>query len=114
MRQVTGNKNCAHLGVPTRLCFFSIAMFAYIMNREFFTFMEMDRQINRYLRELYDEDQEIRMNAINHLGEIGDELCLMELREQLKNVSMEQQALTEAVGKLKQALGIDEFKHPHE
>jgi len=41
-----------------------------------------DRQINIYLRQLYDGDQEIRINAIDHLGEVGDELCLKELREQ--------------------------------
>lgn len=65
-----------------------------------------DRQINIYLRQLYDGDQEIRINAIDHLGEVGDELCLKELREQLKYISKEHQALIVAVGKLKRTLGI--------
>lgn len=65
-----------------------------------------DRQINIYLRQLYDGDQEIRINAIDHLGEVGDELCLKELREQLKYISKEHQALIIAVGKLKRTLGI--------
>lgn len=65
-----------------------------------------DRQINIYLRQLYDDDQEIRINAIDQLGEIGDELCLKELREQLKYISQEHQALIIAVGKLKRTLGI--------
>ena len=65
-----------------------------------------DRQINIYLRQLYDGDQEIRINAIDHLGEVGDELCLKELRDQLKYISKEHQALIIAVGKLKRTLGI--------
>ena len=65
-----------------------------------------DQLINQYLRGLYSEDQETRINAINQLGETGDELCLKELREILKNTSREHQALIIEVGKLKQALGI--------
>lgn len=65
-----------------------------------------DRQINLYLRQLYDDDQEVRISAINRLGEIGDELCLKELREQLKYISKEHHALIIAVGKLKRTLGI--------
>lgn len=64
------------------------------------------QQINIYLRQLYDDNQETRINAINQLGEIGDELCLMELREMLKYISKEHQALIIAVGKLKKELGI--------
>lgn len=65
-----------------------------------------DQQINDCLSQLYDDDQEARINAINQLGEIGDELCLKELREQLKYISKEHQALIIAVGKLKKSLGI--------
>ena len=65
-----------------------------------------DQLINRYLRQLYDDDQTIRIDAINHLGEIGDEICLKELREQLKYISRELHALIIAVGKLKKELGI--------
>lgn len=65
-----------------------------------------DQQIHRYLRQLYDDNQEIRITAINQLGEIGDELCLAELRKQLKVVSKDHRALIIAVGKLKRELGI--------
>jgi HEAT repeat protein len=64
-----------------------------------------DAQLNMYIRELDDEDQEIRINAINRLGEIGDELCLKELRQRLKCLSAEHQALVISVGKLKRSLG---------
>ena len=65
-----------------------------------------DRLINRYLRQLYDDDQTRRIEAINRLGEIGDEICLKELREQLKYINEEHHALIIAVGKLKKKLGI--------
>jgi HEAT repeat protein len=65
-----------------------------------------DQQINFYLHRLYDEDQEIRIDAIQHLGESGDQLCLKELRERLKELSKEHMALIIAVGKLKAELGI--------
>ena len=65
-----------------------------------------DQQINTFLHQLYNEDQNVRINAINQLGEIGDEICLKELREQLKFMTMEHRALIIAVGKLKQKLGV--------
>jgi HEAT repeat protein len=65
-----------------------------------------DQIINKWIRELDDEDQEVRINAINRLGESGDELCLKELRARLKNTSKEHMALIIAVGKLKKELGI--------
>jgi HEAT repeat protein len=65
-----------------------------------------DRQISGYLQQIYDEEQETRINAINQLGEIGDELCLKELREILKLNSREHQALIIAVGKLKRKLNL--------
>jgi HEAT repeat protein len=65
-----------------------------------------DQLINKYIRELDNEDAEVRINAINQLGETGDELCLKELRERLKNLSKEHLALIIAVGKLKKELGI--------
>jgi len=65
-----------------------------------------DQLINRFLRQLDDEDPEVRINAINKLGETGDELCLKELRGRLKNISSEHQALIIAVGKLKKSLGL--------
>jgi HEAT repeat protein len=55
---------------------------------------------------LYDEDNEVRINAINQLGESGDEQCLKELRERLKSLSKEHLALIIAVGRLKKELGI--------
>lgn len=64
-----------------------------------------DLLISSYLRQLDDEDQEVRINAINHLAETGDELCLKELRKRLKDLTKEHQALIIAVGKLKRYLG---------
>jgi HEAT repeat protein len=65
-----------------------------------------DQIITKLIRELDDEDQEVRINAINQLGDTGDELCLKELRERLRNSSKEHMALIIAVGKLKKELGI--------
>jgi HEAT repeat protein len=60
-----------------------------------------DQQINILLRRLYDDDLHVRMSAIEQLGDIGDELCLKELREKLKLFNEEHKALIIAVGKLK-------------
>ena len=65
-----------------------------------------DELTNKFLRQLDDEDPTVRINAINQLGETGDELCLQELRKRLKEISPEHQALIIAVGKLKKSLGI--------
>jgi HEAT repeat protein len=65
-----------------------------------------DQIITKLIRELDDEDQEVRINTINQLGDTGDELCLKELRERLRNSSKEHMALIIAVGKLKKELGI--------
>jgi HEAT repeat protein len=65
-----------------------------------------DELINSFLRQLDDEDPTVRINAINQLGETGDELCLQELRKRLREISPEHQALIIAVGKLKKNLGI--------
>jgi HEAT repeat protein len=65
-----------------------------------------DQVLNDFLRQLDDEFPEIRINAINQLGETGDELVLTELRRRLKDMTQEHQALIIAVGKLKKSLGI--------
>ncbi len=65
-----------------------------------------DLQISAFIRKLDSDDQQIRISAINQLGDIGDELCLKELRERLKYITQEHQALIIAVGKLKRNLGI--------
>jgi HEAT repeat protein len=65
-----------------------------------------DELINNYLRQLDDEDLEVRIDAIRQLGETGDELILKELRTRLKDLTQEHQALIIAVGKLKKSLGI--------
>ena len=65
-----------------------------------------EEKLNTLLRQLYDDDQNIRINAINQLGDIGDELCLVELRKQRKYFSREQHALIIAVGKLKRELHV--------
>jgi hypothetical protein len=66
-----------------------------------------DQLISKCIRELYDEDQEVRINEINRLGESGDELCLKELRARLKTISNEHLALIIAVGKLKKELALN-------
>jgi hypothetical protein len=65
-----------------------------------------DQIINDFIRDLDDEIPEVRINAINQLGDAGDELCLKELRERLRRITSEHQALIIAVGKLKKSLGI--------
>ena len=65
-----------------------------------------DQLINIYIRQLDDADIEVRIDAINQLGETGDEVYLKELRKRLKEMSKEHQALIIAVGKLKKSLGI--------
>jgi hypothetical protein len=65
-----------------------------------------DHLISKYIRELDDENQKIRINAISQLGDSEDELCLKELRERLKNINQEHIALIIAVGKLKKSTGI--------
>ena len=65
-----------------------------------------DQLINIFLRQLDDENIEVRINAINQLGETGDELCLKELRARLKESSREHLSLVIAVGKLKKCLGL--------
>jgi HEAT repeat protein len=65
-----------------------------------------DQLINTFIRDLDDEIPDVRINAINQLGDIGDELCLKELRERLRVMTPEHQALIIAVGKLKKNFGI--------
>jgi hypothetical protein len=66
----------------------------------------MDDKISSCIRNLDHEWQNIRINAINELGEIGDELCLKELTERLKILTLEHKALVIAVAKLKKKFGI--------
>ena len=65
-----------------------------------------DRQIDDCIHKLDDPDPEVRIRAIDLLGDIGDELCLKELRERLRKMTNEHQALIIAVGKLKRSQGI--------
>jgi hypothetical protein len=65
-----------------------------------------DKQVDILLRQLSDEDDRVCIVAINELGNVGDELCLKGLRERLKYLNIEHQALIIAVGKLKNKLGI--------
>jgi HEAT repeat protein len=65
-----------------------------------------DNEIDQYLKNLDDEDQNIRLKSIEMLGKIGDELCLKILREKLKFLSFEHRSLIIAVGKLKRKLNI--------
>lgn len=61
-------------------------------------------QINQLLRELFDDNQDIRIRAISQLGEFGDDLCLEELKEQLYFIDLERDALLTAIAKLKKKL----------
>jgi hypothetical protein len=65
-----------------------------------------DSLINKCLKEIDDEDRNVRINAINILGDSCDELILAELRVRLKEMTPEHQALIIAVAKLKKDLGI--------
>jgi len=65
-----------------------------------------DDTINSLLQQIGSEDPKVRIDAINKLGDSGDELCLKELRERLKDMHQEYLALVVAVGKLKRSLGI--------
>ena len=64
------------------------------------------KDIDELIRGLDNEDKEVRIEAITHLGDIGDELCLKELRVRMKEISAEHYALVVAVGKLKKKLGV--------
>jgi HEAT repeat protein len=65
-----------------------------------------DELFNSLLWQLDDSDPAVRINAINQLGETGDELCLKELRKRLKEINSEHQALIIAVARLKKSLNI--------
>jgi hypothetical protein len=60
-----------------------------------------DAEIDSVLHQLYHEEKEIRINAIHRLRDIGDELCLQELRRRLKELSPGHQALIIAIDKRK-------------
>lgn len=63
-------------------------------------------EYNSLIQDLESEEQQVRINAIQELGEIGDELSLKLLREKLKLLAPEHQALIIAIGKLKSRLGL--------
>ena len=65
-----------------------------------------DGLLNKLLHQLDDEDPAVRIDAINRLGESGDELFVKELRFRLMEMSPEHLALIIAVGKLKKSLGF--------
>ncbi len=64
------------------------------------------QQIEELLEMLAGDDLEQRLQAINALGEVGDEAALSALRVRLTLVNRELSALVTAVGKLKQRLGV--------
>lgn len=65
-----------------------------------------DDVYNGLIRNLESEEQQVRINAIQELGNSGDELSLKLLREKLKLLTPEHQALIIAIGKLKSRLGL--------
>ena len=48
-----------------------------------------DHTLNKFLRDLDSDNPATRINAVNHLGESRDELCLTELRKRLKDLNEE-------------------------
>jgi HEAT repeat protein len=65
-----------------------------------------ETKLIKILRQLDSDDMHKRIKSINTLAEIGDEICLRELRIRLKSMHDEYQALIIAIGKLKQRLGV--------
>jgi HEAT repeat protein len=66
----------------------------------------MDDQIDELIEMLEAEESDLRLNAIQILGEIGDQHALAALRKRMARISTEHQALVIAVGKLKRKLGV--------
>ena len=62
--------------------------------------------LTRIIKQLDKTDIQKRINVITTLGENGDEICLQELRERMKLMHDEYQALIIAIGKLKKRLGV--------
>jgi HEAT repeat protein len=65
-----------------------------------------DRGLAILIRQLDSDDLHKRVKAIETLGEIGDELCLQELRTRMRYIHEEYQALIIAVGTLKKRLHV--------
>ena len=65
-----------------------------------------ESKLVKLLNQLDNDNIHKRINAITTLGEVGDELCLQELRDRMKFMHDEYQALIIAIGKLKKRLEI--------
>lgn len=65
-----------------------------------------DKGLTILIRQLDSDDLHERVRAIETLGEIGDELCLQELRKRMRYMHEEYQALIIAVGRLKRRLHV--------
>lgn len=65
-----------------------------------------EQELPRLLRQLDSDDMHKRINAIEALGDVGDDICLQELRIRMKLLHDEYQAFIVAVGKLKKRLGV--------
>jgi hypothetical protein len=65
---------------------------------------ESEYDLDKLIRQINSEDLRKRIKAIETLGNVGDELCLKELREKMKIMHDEYQALIVAIGKLKKRL----------
>ncbi|HVO75513.1 MAG TPA: hypothetical protein VMT35_15900 [Ignavibacteriaceae bacterium] len=65
-----------------------------------------NKKLEILIRQLDCDDLRKRIKAIETLGEIGDELCLSELRSRMQLMHDEYQALIIAIGKLKRYLNV--------
>lgn len=60
-----------------------------------------DQELNELLAQMACEDREMRMEAIDALSRVGDEAVLEAMRDRLRLVSREHQALIISIGTLR-------------
>ena len=65
-----------------------------------------NKKLEILIRQLDSDDLRKRIKAIEILGEIGDELCLSELRSRMQSIHDEYQAMIISIGKLKKHLKV--------
>ena len=68
--------------------------------------MARSEQVAELLESLSSDELDVRVTAIQVLGDIGDAEGLRRLRERMKVVSREHYALYVAIGKLKRKLHV--------
>ncbi len=68
-----------------------------------------DEELSELLAQLESPDRETRLAAIERLTRVGDELALEAMRDRLRRVSREHQALIIAIGTLRWRLSGAEY-----